>query len=51
MEHLETTGNILKSKAFYKFLLNRNVHQFIFIFRNLFYHEFSSPSHRKFLSE
>ena len=32
IEHLETAENILKSQAFYRSLLNRNVHQFIFIF-------------------
>ena len=32
IEHLETAGNILKSQAFYRFLLNRNFHPFIFIF-------------------
>ena len=31
-EHLETAGNILKSWAFYRSLLNKNVRQFLFIF-------------------
>ena len=31
-ERLETAGNILKSQAFYRSLLNRNVPQFTFIF-------------------
>ena len=29
---LEAHGNILKSHRFYRFLLNRNVHQSIFLF-------------------